>query len=103
MVPTLKSLANTGELRYSPVPEHAPFYVLDALRNIPLILPQLEELDARFKFDQSDRDKIYQVFRDVVGVRKGRVNKICVSVGLSDELIEFLRANVPCVLVSHHR
>jgi hypothetical protein len=99
----LKSLAITGEFPLSSFPEYAPFYLLDALRNTPLILPQLEELDARFKFDESDRDEMRRVFRDVVRVRKGVINKICVSVMLGDELIEFLKANITCVVVSQPR
>ena len=37
-------------------------------------LPQLEELDANFSFDESHRDKIYEAFRDLVRARRGVIN-----------------------------
>jgi hypothetical protein len=77
--------------------------VLDALRHTLLIFSQLEELDALFTFDESDHDEMHQVFRDLVRVRKGVIDKISVLVMLGDEFIGFLKANIACVVVSQPR
>ena len=90
----------TIEGKFPPSPIIEPSIALDALRCTPVIFPQLEELDARIKFDESDCDKMRQVFRDLVCVRKGVINRICVPAMLGDELIKFLKDNITCVVVA---
>jgi hypothetical protein len=100
MVPQLKSLVITGVFRSTVFRKHRAVNALDALRNTPLILPQLEELDARFKFSRSERTRMFRVIRGIVRVRRGTLNKICVSRKFGTEVIGFLKDNVPCVVVS---
>jgi hypothetical protein len=73
---------------------------LDILGVEPLIFPLLEELDVQIGVAESNRDARHEAFRKIVQPRQGVLKKVHISATNSEALIEYLKANVFCVIVS---